>query len=101
MFTKGLFLAALATLTANAATVRQMVSQPATAYIATDAAIEANAASFIQTSCDDSYCFRNTGCISTRWDQQIQEKHNDDSCGDFCATISSLQCPECECKDCC
>ena len=71
MFTKGLFLAALATLTANAATVRQMVSQPATAYIATDAAIEANAASFIQTSCDDSYCFRNTGCISTRWDQQI------------------------------
>ena len=99
MFTKGLFLAALATLTANAATVRQMVSQPATAYVATDAAIEADDAS--PTSCDDSYCFRNTGCISTRWDQQIQEKHNDDSCGDFCVKIGSLQCPECECKDCC
>ena len=95
MFTKGLFLAALATLTANAATVRQMVSQPATAYVATDAAIEADDAS--PTSCDDSYCFRNTGCISTRWDQQIQEKHNDDMCGDFCAKIGSLQCPDCVC----
>ena len=97
MFIKGLLIAAIAALNVNAATVRQMMTEPTTNYVATDAAIEANAASFIQTSCDDSYCFRNTGCISTRWDQQIQEKHNDDMCGDFCATISSLQCPDCVC----
>ena len=97
MFIKGLLIAAIAALNVNAATVRQMMTEPTTNYVATDAAIEADAGSFIPTSCDDSYCFRNTGCISTRWDQQIQEKHNDDMCGDFCATISSLQCPDCVC----
>ena len=73
MYTKGLFIAALAAITANAATVRQMASVPTT-YAQTETAVGCSTET---NSCDDdSYCFRNTGCISTRWDQQIQETHN-------------------------
>ena len=70
MFTQGLFIAALAALTANAATVKQMmVEQPNTNYVQTETTVGCSTET---DSCDDdSYCFRNTGCISTQWDQQI------------------------------
>ena len=71
MFTQGLFIAALAALTANAATVKQMmVEQPNTNYVQTETA-HGSGFSILSggsSSDDDSYCFRNTGCISTRWD---------------------------------
>jgi hypothetical protein len=96
MYIKGLFITALAALTAHAAKVRQMTTAPAT-YVQTETA----AGSFIgggsSSGDDDSYCFRNTGCISTRWDQQIQEKHNPSICEDFCVTIDNFLCPDCEC----
>ena len=95
MYTKGLFIAALAAITANAATVRQMASVPTT-YVQTETAVGCSTET---NSCDDdSYCFRNTGCISTRWDQQIQETHNPSWMeSDFCAHVGSFRCPECSC----
>ena len=104
MYTKGLFIAALAAITANAATVRQMASVPTT-YAQTQTAV-CFGTTVVSSSCDDgssscdddSYCFRNTGCISTRWDQQIQETHNPTMMDeDFCAHIGSFRCPECSC----
>ena len=96
MCIKGLFITALAALTANAAKVRQMTIEPAT-YVQTDTAAESLFGG--SSSCDDdSYCFRNTGCISTRWDQQIQETHNPSMMNDdFCVTIDSFLCPDCVC----
>ena len=95
MYTKGLFIAALAAITANAATVRQMASVPTT-YAQTETAVGCSTET---NSCDDdSYCFRNTGCISTRWDQQIQETNNPSWLDhDFCADVGSFRCPECSC----
>ena len=96
MYTKGLFIAALAAITANAATVRQMASVPTT-YAQTETAVGCSTET---NSCDDdSYCFRNTGCISTRWDQQIQETHNPLwMIDDFSAHVGSFRCPECSCS---
>ena len=97
MYTKGLFIAALAAITANAATVRQMASVPTT-YAQTQTAV-GSGTTVVSSSCDDdSYCFRNTGCISTRWDQQIQETNNPSWLDhDFCADVGSFRCPECSC----
>ena len=104
MYTKGLFIAALAAFTANAATVRQMTSVPTT-YAQTQTAV-CSGTTVVSSSCDDgssscdddSYCFRNTGCISTRWDQQIQETNNPSWLDhDFCADVGSFRCPECSC----
>ena len=104
MYTKGLFIAALAAFTANAATVRQMTSEPTT-YAQTQTA-DGSGTTVVSSSCDDgssscdddSYCFRNTGCISTRWDQQIQETNNPSWLDhDFCADVGSFRCPECSC----
>ena len=96
MYTKGLFIAALAALTANAATVRQMSAVPAT-YAQTQTAVGCSGSG--GSSCDDdSYCFRNTGCISTRWDQQIQETHDPAwMVEDFCAHVGDFKCPDCIC----
>ena len=105
MYTKGLFIAALAAFTANAATVRQMTSEPTT-YAQTQTA-DGSGTTVVSSSCDDgssscdddSYCFRNTGCISTRWDQQIQETHNPLwMIDDFSAHVGSFRCPECSCS---
>ena len=95
MFTKMINFLPVLVLAVQAASIKQMsdsqISQQSENNLLAQTSAEA-------TNCycqPEDYCFRNTGCIQTLWDQQIQEKHGD--FGEiFCTDVGDFRCPNCQ-----
>lgn len=100
MFINKLSAAVSLALAVNAATISQMnncehgIAKPVQVGLAQNGVISESECGHCD---DDEFCYRNTGCISTNWDQQIARKEGCPS-GDICSDIGDFRCPRCTCE---